>query len=100
MGAPAGQITVHAATGDSSMQIDDVQRLSQLLTHPGLNTWWPGTVIAERGATAAVQQQRHQLLTDLRAWQLDGEPEPHLAEHVLDRQPRRHGAADAADACR
>ncbi|AIX49956.1 MULTISPECIES: capsule biosynthesis GfcC family protein [Pantoea] len=65
----AGQITVHAATGDSSMQIDDVQRLSQLLTHPGLNTWWPGTVIAERGATAAVQQQRHQLLTDLRAWQ-------------------------------
>ncbi|MDF7651969.1 hypothetical protein F3J38_15765 [Pantoea sp. Acro-805] len=62
------QVTVH---GQNGLQIDHAQNLAQLVTHPALHTWWPGTVIAERGATAVVQQQQKQLLEDMRIWQAD-----------------------------
>ena len=62
------QVTVH---GQNGSQIDHAQNLAQLVTHPALHTWWPGTVIAERGATAVVQQQQKQLLEDMRIWQAD-----------------------------
>ncbi len=67
----AAHITVHDVQGKNALQIDDAQDLSQLLTNPALRSWWPGTVIAERGATAVAQQQQQQLLADLRAWQAD-----------------------------
>ncbi|MRT25108.1 hypothetical protein GJV14_14270 [Enterobacteriaceae bacterium RIT697] len=67
----AAQVTVHDLQGKNTLQINDAQNLSQLLTHPELRSWWPGTVIAERGATAVAQQQQKQLLADLRAWQAD-----------------------------
>ena len=60
------QVTVH---GQNNLQIDHAQNLAQLLTNPALQSWWPGTVIAERGATAVAQQQQKQLLEDLRRWQ-------------------------------
>jgi hypothetical protein len=62
------QVTVH---GQNGLQIDHAQNLAQLVTHPALHTWWPGTVIAERGATAVVQQQQKQLLEEMRIWQAD-----------------------------
>jgi len=62
------QVTVHGLNG---LQIDHAQNLAQLVTHPALHTWWPGTVIAERGATAVVQQQQKQLLEEMRIWQAD-----------------------------
>ncbi len=65
----ASQVTVHDVTGKTAFQIDNAQDLSQLLTNPAVHSWWPGTVIAERGATAVAQQQQKQLLEDLRAWQ-------------------------------
>ncbi len=65
----ASQVTVHDVPGKNTFQIDDAQDLSQLLTNPALHSWWPGTVIAERGATAVAQQQQQQLLADLRTWQ-------------------------------
>ncbi|MFJ5160928.1 capsule biosynthesis GfcC D2 domain-containing protein [Pantoea sp. NPDC088449] len=67
----AAHVTVHDVQGKNALQIDDAQDLSQLLTNPALRSWWPGTVIAERGATAVAQQQQQQLLVDLRAWQAD-----------------------------
>ena len=67
----AAHVTVHDVQGKNALQIDDAQDLSQLLTNPALRSWWPGTVIAERGATAVAQQQQQQLLADLRAWQAD-----------------------------
>ena len=65
----ASQVTVHDVPGKTSFQIDDVQDLNQLLTNPALHSWWPGTVIAERGATTVALQQQKQLLLDLRTWQ-------------------------------
>jgi hypothetical protein len=62
------QVTVH---GQNGLQIDHAQNLAQLVTHPALHTWWPGTVIAERGATAVVQKQQKQLLEEMRIWQAD-----------------------------
>jgi hypothetical protein len=67
----AAQVTVHDLQGKNTLQIDDAQNLSQLLTHPTLHSWWPGSVIAERGATAVAQQQQKQLLADLHTWQAD-----------------------------
>lgn len=67
----ASQVTVHDVQGKNTLQINDAQNLSQLLTNPALHSWWPGTVIAERGATAVAQQQQQQLLADLRVWQAD-----------------------------
>lgn len=63
-----GDVTVHGVTAG---HLDHVQTLSQLVTRSALQTWWPGTVIAERSATAVAQQQQQQLLADLRAWQAD-----------------------------
>lgn len=60
------QVTVH---GQTSLRIDHAQNLSQLVTNPALQTWWPGTVITSRDATVVAQQQQKQLLADLRAWQ-------------------------------
>lgn len=60
------QVTVH---GQTSLRIDHAQNLSQLVTNPALQTWWPGTVIASRDATVVAQKQQKQLLADLRAWQ-------------------------------
>ena len=65
------QVTVHDLHGQNILQIDHAQNLAQLVTNPALHTWWPGTVIAERGATAVAQQQQQQLLADLRTWQAD-----------------------------
>lgn len=65
------QVTVHPAHDQRSFQIDHASTLSELVTNPALHSWWPGTVIAERGATAVAQQQHAQLLADLRAWQAD-----------------------------
>ena len=62
------QVSVH---GQNGLQIDHAQNLAQLLTNPALHSWWPGTVIAERGATAVAQQQQQQLLQDMRGWQAD-----------------------------
>ncbi|ORM64794.1 hypothetical protein PRCB_24690 [Pantoea rodasii] len=62
------QVTVH---GQTPLQIDHAQNLAQLVTNPALHTWWPATVIAERGASAVAQQQQQQLLADLRQWQAE-----------------------------
>lgn len=65
------QVTVHSPHDPRTFQIDHASTLSELLTNPALHSWWPGTVIAERSATAVAQQQHAQLLADLRAWQAD-----------------------------
>ncbi|MEG3129468.1 capsule biosynthesis GfcC family protein [Pantoea cypripedii] len=65
------QVIVHDGQNRATLQIDHAQNLSQLVTNPAIHTWWPGTVIAERGATAVAKQQQQQLLADLRAWQAD-----------------------------
>lgn len=65
------QVTVYDTHGQRILQIDHAQNLAQLVTHPALQTWWPGTVIAERGATAVAEQQQKALLADLRLWQAD-----------------------------
>lgn len=65
------QVIVHDGQNRATLQIDHAQKLSQLVTNPAIHTWWPGTVIAERGATAVAKQQQQQLLADLRAWQAD-----------------------------
>ncbi len=65
------QITVHRAQGQPTIQLGPMQNLSQLVTDPALQSEWPATAIAERGATAVAQRQQQQLLHDLRAWQAD-----------------------------
>lgn len=64
------QVTVHYPQQKDTAVVSHAQNLAQLVTSPALanKTWWPGTVIAERGATAVAQSQQQQLLARLRGW--------------------------------
>lgn len=64
------QVTVHYFHQSETAVVSHAQNLAQLVTSPALvnKTWWPGTVIAEREATAVVLQQQKQLLARLTAW--------------------------------
>ncbi|QGU89281.1 capsule biosynthesis GfcC D2 domain-containing protein [Erwinia sorbitola] len=50
--------------------ISGATNLAQLVTSPVLmqKTWWPGTVIGEKLATAVAVRQQQQLLVRLQAW--------------------------------
>ncbi|WP_130833301.1 capsule biosynthesis GfcC D2 domain-containing protein [[Erwinia] mediterraneensis] len=71
------QVTVHYPGNSATVQVDHAQDLATLLASPALagRSWWPGTLIAEHGATAIAQQHYQQTLAALRAWQAqtDGE---------------------------
>lgn len=66
--------------------ITGLTTVGQLTTRPELEgrTWWPGTVIAERRATAVVVQQQQQLLARLTALssELRQDNDTELAESV------------------
>ncbi|WP_034911425.1 capsule biosynthesis GfcC family protein [Erwinia sp. 9145] len=62
------QVTVYLP--GQTVVVSNAQNLAQLVTNPALagKTWWPGTVIAERQATAVAVQQQQQLLARLKGW--------------------------------
>jgi Capsule biosynthesis GfcC len=64
------QVTVHLLDRGETLQIDNIDTLSQLATHPALmnNSGWPGAVIATPAATAQAQRDREQVLQALSAW--------------------------------
>lgn len=69
--AAAGQVDVMCATQPAPVTtLTQVENLSQLIANPAIDgqTWWPGTVIAERLATAAILQQQQQVIARLQAW--------------------------------
>ncbi|WP_158781694.1 capsule biosynthesis GfcC D2 domain-containing protein [Pantoea sp. BAV 3049] len=64
------QVTVFYPGQTQTAVVRHAQNLAQLVTSPELKgkTWWPGTVIAEKMATAVALQQQQQLLARLKAW--------------------------------
>ncbi|MCX8958813.1 capsule biosynthesis GfcC D2 domain-containing protein [Erwinia psidii] len=64
------QVTVYYPGQSQTAVVSHAQNLAQLVASPALanKTWWPGTVIAEKMATAAAMQQQQQLLSRLKSW--------------------------------
>lgn len=82
----AGNVTVYIG-GAQSLNVRDVQRLSDLVTQPALaDAWWPGAVIAEPSATASVERQHQSLLTRLDALAARQGGEQGAAIHALRQQ--------------
>lgn len=65
-----GRVDVFYPGQTQPVVISGAANLAQLVTHPALTqkTWWPGTVIGEKLATAVAVQQQQQLLARLQAW--------------------------------
>jgi len=57
--------------------VSHAANLSQLVASPALQgkTWWPGTVISERQASAVAEQHYQQLMARLKAWAAESEGE-------------------------
>jgi hypothetical protein len=66
----ASQVIVHSPHTSETAVVKDAERLLQLATSPMLaqRTWWPGTIIAEPLASAAMHQRYQQTLSRLRDW--------------------------------
>jgi len=64
------QVTVFYPGQSETALVSHAQNLSQLVASPALvgKTWWPGTVISEKLATAVAVQQQQQLLARLKGW--------------------------------
>lgn len=64
------QVTVYSPGQTQTAVVSHAQNLAQLVASPALNgkTWWPGTVISEKLATAAAVQQQQLLLARLKGW--------------------------------
>ncbi len=64
------QVTVYSPGQTQTAVVSHAQNLVQLVGSPALKdqTWWLGTVIAEKLATAAAIQQQQQVLARLKAW--------------------------------
>lgn len=65
-----GRVSVFYPGQTQPVVISGAANLAQLVTNPALTqkTWWPGTVIGEKLATAVAVQQQQQLLARLQAW--------------------------------
>ncbi|WP_455818723.1 capsule biosynthesis GfcC D2 domain-containing protein [Pseudomonas cerasi] len=65
-----GRVDVFYPGQTQPVVISGAANLAQLVTHPALmqKTWWPGTVIGEKLATAVAVQQQQQLLVRLQVW--------------------------------
>lgn len=64
------QVTVYYPGQTQTAQVSHAQNLAQLVASPALQgkTWWRGTLIAEKQATAVAQQQQQDLLARLTVW--------------------------------
>ena len=62
------EVTIYSPGQGETAQVSHVQNLAQLATGLAGKTWWPGTVISEKLATAAAIQQQQQLLARLKSW--------------------------------
>lgn len=64
------QVTVFYPGQTVPVAIVHAENLAQLVTSPVLQqkTWWPGTVISEKLATAVAVQQQQMLMARLQAW--------------------------------
>ncbi len=82
------QVTVYYPGTTETAQVSHAQNLAQLLASPALNnrSWWPGTVIAEKQATAVAEQQYQQTLTRLKAWAAEEEGDQAAAINQVIRQ--------------
>lgn len=64
----AGTVTVHRTDSSETLNIQDAQRLSDVVTQPALaHSWWPGAVIGVTGKTRDEQARHQQLLSRLAA---------------------------------
>lgn len=62
----AGTVTVYRTDSNETLNIQDAQRLSDVVTQPALaHSWWPGAVIGVTGKTRDEQARHQQLLTRL-----------------------------------
>lgn len=64
------QVTVYSPGQAQTSTVSHAKNLAELVSSPALmdKTWWPGTVIAEKLATAVAVQQQQQVLARLKAW--------------------------------
>jgi hypothetical protein len=65
-----GRVSIFYPGQAQPVEVDHVANLAQLVARPELaqKTWWPGTVIGEKLATAVALQQQQQLLARLQTW--------------------------------
>jgi len=71
------QVSVYYPGQKEISVVSHAANLSQLVASPALQgkTWWPGTVIAEKQATAVAEQQYQQLMARLKAYAAESEGE-------------------------
>lgn len=62
------EVTVFSPDRSETALVSHAQNLAQLTAGLAGKTWWPGTVISEKLATAAAIQQQQQLLARLKGW--------------------------------
>ncbi|WP_168403769.1 capsule biosynthesis GfcC D2 domain-containing protein [Erwinia amylovora] len=65
-----GKVNIFYPGQNQPLVVNHMADLEQLVTNPALaqKTWWPGTAIGEKRATAGVIQQQQQLLARLQTW--------------------------------
>ncbi|RWR03120.1 hypothetical protein ED28_04810 [[Pantoea] beijingensis] len=66
----SSQVTVYYPGKSEKAIVSGAENIAQLVASPALNgkTWWPGTIIAEKLATASAQQQYQQVMARLKAY--------------------------------
>lgn len=62
------EVTVFSPDRSETALVSHAQNLAQLTAGLAGKTWWPGTVISEKLATAAAVQQQQLLLARLKGW--------------------------------
>ncbi|ADP10499.1 Putative capsular polysaccharide protein [Erwinia sp. Ejp617] len=64
------QVNIFYPGQNQPLVVNHMADLQQLVTNPALaqKTWWPGTTIGEKRATAVAIQQQQQLLARLQTW--------------------------------
>lgn len=90
-----GQVTVFYPGQPQTAVVSHVENLGQLVMSPALQgkTWWPGTVISEKLATAVALRQQQELVARLQVWRDALRSDNDLAEAAVVDNVRQQIAA-------
>ncbi|MCW1873231.1 capsule biosynthesis GfcC family protein [Erwinia sp. INIA-01] len=79
------QVTVFYPGQSQTAVVSHVENLAQLVSSPALQgkTWWPGTVIGEKLATAVALRQQQEVVARLQAWRDNLRSDNDLAEAAV-----------------
>lgn len=79
------QVTVFYPGQSQTAVVSHAENLAQLVASPALQekTWWPGTVIGEKLATAVALRQQQELVARLQVWRDNLRSDNDLAEAAV-----------------